>query len=113
MTLGDLGEGVAEVGFGIYFIQFCPLLDRHRCRRRQRDSSSARGQSPGHSAHVGQEVEVHYRWHALYGRRVRRQYIERRASGEVVHVEVAPGVIIVVAAWMLDVAACAGMALGS
>ena len=57
-------------------------------------------------------MEVHYRWHALYGRRVRRQYVERRASGEIVHVEVAPGIVIVVAAWMLDPAACAGMALG-
>jgi len=73
----------------------------------------ARGQSRGHSAHVGQEVEVCYRWHALYGRRVRRQYVERRAGGEVVHVEVAPGVVIVVATWMLDPAACAGMALGA
>jgi len=51
--------------------------------------------------------------HALYGRRVRRQHIERRAGGEVVHVEVAPGVVIVVSAWMLDPAACAGMALGA
>ena len=83
------------------------------CRGQKKAAPSGRGQSPGHSAHVGQEVEVHYRWHALYGRRVRRQYVERRASGEVVHVEVAPGVIIVVAAWMLDAAACAGMALGS
>jgi hypothetical protein len=74
---------------------------------------SASSQSPGHSAHVGQEVEVHYRWHALYGRRVWRQYVERRAGGEFVHVEVAPGVVIVVAAWMLDPAACAGMALGA
>ena len=73
----------------------------------------AREQSPGHSAHVGQEVEVHYRWHALYGRRVRRQYVEQRAGGEVVHVEVAPGVVIVVAAWMLDPATCAGMAFGA
>ena len=72
-----------------------------------------RGQSPGHSAHVGQEVEIHYPWHALYGRRVRRQYVERRAGGEVVHVEVAPGVVIVVAAWMLDPVACAGMAFGA
>jgi hypothetical protein len=59
------------------------------------------------------EVEVHYRWHALYGRRVRRQYAERRAGGEVAHVEVAPGVVIVVAAWILDPAACAGMAIGA
>src|SRR5712672_321059 len=29
------------------------------------------------------------------------------------HVEVAPGVVIVVAAWMLDPAACAGMELGA
>ena len=65
----------------------------------------------GHSAHVGQEVEVHYRWHPLYGRRVRRHYVERRVGGEVVHVEVAPGVVMVVAAWMLDPVACAGMEL--
>jgi hypothetical protein len=68
----------------------------------------AREQSPGHSTHIGQEVEVHYRWHAHYGRRVRRQYVERRAGGDVVHAEVAPGVVIVVTAWMLDPAACAG-----
>ena len=71
------------------------------------------GQSPGHSAHIGQEVEVHYRWHALYGRRVRRQYVERRAGGEVVYVEVSPGNVLVVAAWMFDAAACAGMELGT
>jgi Raffinose synthase or seed imbibition protein Sip1 len=70
-------------------------------------------QSRGHSAHVGQQVEVCYRWHALYGRRVRRQYAERRAGGDVVHVEVSPGVVIVVAAWMLDPAACAGMGFGA
>jgi hypothetical protein len=71
------------------------------------------GQSPGHSAHVGQNVEVHYRWHALYGRRLRRHYVEHRAGGDVVHVEVAPGVVIVVAGWMLDPAACAAMSLGA
>jgi hypothetical protein len=70
-------------------------------------------QSPVHSAHIGQEVEVHYRWHSLYGRRVRQQSSEQRASGRVVHVETAPGVIIVLAAWMLDPAACAGMEIGA
>jgi hypothetical protein len=69
-------------------------------------------QSRSHSAHIGQDVEVYYRWHALYGRRVRRQYVECRTGGEVVHVEVAPGVVIVVAAWMLDPVACAGMRMG-
>src|SRR5215210_5000690 len=72
-----------------------------------------REQSPSHSAHVGQEIEVHYRWHALYERRVRRQYVERRAGGEVVHVEVAPGNVLAIPAWMLDAAACAGMELGT
>src|SRR4051794_29955088 len=62
--------------------------------------------------HVGREVQAHYRWHALYGRRVRREYVERRAGGEVVHIEVAPGVVFAIAAWMLDAAACAGAAAG-
>ena len=44
---------------------------------------------------------------------IRRQYIEQRAAGDVVHVEVAPGVVIVVAAWMLDSVACAGMGFGA
>src|SRR3954447_6530718 len=84
-----------------------------RNRPNQRSLHCVPAQSPGHSAHIGQEVEVHYRWHALYGRRLRRQYVERRAGGDVVHVEVTPGVVIVVAAWMLDPAACAGMGLGT
>ena|SRR5215467_13374000 len=54
------------------------------------------------SFYIGQEVEVHYRWHPLYGRRVRQHYTEQRASGRIVHIEVQPGVITVVAAWMLD-----------
>src|SRR5271166_541927 len=81
-------------------------------RGRRHDRTHAR-QSRGHSAHVGQEVEVCYRWHALHGRRLRRQYTERRAGGEFVHVEAEPGVVIVVAAWMLDPAACAGMTSGA
>lgn len=57
-------------------------------------------------------MEVFYLWHALYGRRLRRQYGEHRATGVVVHVEVEPGVVLVVAAWMLDAASCSGMGLG-
>ncbi|MCC7229238.1 MAG: hypothetical protein IT203_02525, partial [Fimbriimonadaceae bacterium] len=44
---------------------------------------------------------------------MRRQYGERRANVDVVHVEVTPGVVIVVASWMLDQGACAGMELGA
>src|SRR5690349_4784052 len=67
-------------------------------------------QSPGHSAHIGQEVEVHYRWHPLYGRRVRWHYSEQRLTGRVIHVEPIPGVVTAIAAWMLDPVVCAGMA---
>lgn len=84
-----------------------------RIRSSRRASSCGLWESLGHSAHVGQEVEVFYCWHPLYGRRVRRQYSQRRANGEVVHVEVGPGVVIVVAAWMLNAAACARMGLGA
>ena len=72
-----------------------------------------RAQSTGHSAHVGQELEIHYRWHALYGRRVRRFYGERRSGTDVLVVEGEPGAAIVVAAWMFDPAACASMQIGA
>ena len=65
-----------------------------------------------HSAHITQEVEIHYRWHALYGRKVRKLYAERRSGRNVVVVEAEPGVAIVLAAWMLDPAVCATMSLG-
>lgn len=55
---------------------------------------------------------MQYRWHPLYGRAVRRFYSEQRANGAVVHVEASAGNVIVVAAWMLDAAACAHMVLG-
>jgi hypothetical protein len=55
---------------------------------------------------------IKYRWHPLYGREVGRQYSEHRARGEVVHVETAPGNVIVVPAWMLDPIVCGGMRLG-
>ena len=56
---------------------------------------------------------VHYRWHPLYRQHVRRQYSERRAAGEIVHIEAPSGVVTVVPAWMLDPVACAGMAIGA
>jgi hypothetical protein len=36
---------------------------------------------PVHSAHIGQEIEVHYRWHPLYGRRVKVRDIKQRGGG--------------------------------
>ncbi|WP_243856916.1 hypothetical protein [Paraburkholderia sp. BL6665CI2N2] len=67
---------------------------------------------PVHSAHIGQEIEVHYRWHPLYGRRVKVRDIEQRGGGRVVHIEADPGVVRVVAEWMLDAAVCSAMAPG-
>jgi hypothetical protein len=50
------------------------------------------------------------RWHPLYGRRVRCHGHEQRVAGCFVYLEAAPGVVTMVAAWMLDPAACAAMA---
>ncbi len=72
-----------------------------------------RAQSRGHSAHIGQEVVVQYRWHPLYGQRVRRIQIEQRASGEVVHVELTLGAVTVLPAWKLDAVYCAGLKVGA
>jgi hypothetical protein len=69
--------------------------------------------SRGHSAHIGPDVEVHYRWHAFYGRRVRRYYSERRSSEPVVCVEATPGDVVVVPAWMLDPVVCGAMDMGT
>src|SRR5271156_6729653 len=66
-----------------------------------------------HSAHIGQEVDVHYRWHPLYGRRLRVEHSEQRASGRVIHVEVAPGTVTILPDWMVDASVCAGMAIGA
>ena len=80
---------------------------------RRTDSCVCRAQLRGHFAHVGPDVVVHYRWHPLHGRRVRSLYKERRANGDVVHIEAKPGVVTILAAWMLDPIACAGMEIGA
>jgi hypothetical protein len=36
------------------------------------------------------------RWHPLHGQRVRRIQSERRASGELVHVELTPGAVTII-----------------
>lgn len=70
------------------------------------------GPSQGHSAHVGQMVEFHYRWHPYYGGRFRHEGREDRANGAIIRVEIRPGEIIQVAEWMLDRALCADMEMG-
>lgn len=57
-------------------------------------------------------VEIHYRWHPLYGGCFRHECREDRAGGAIVRVEVRPGEVIQVAEWMLDRVLCAGMEMG-
>ena len=73
----------------------------------------ARGRSRVHSAHIGRDGVIHYRWHALFGQRVRLEGIEQRAAGSIASVEVQPGLMIKISAWMLDPASCAGMEIGA
>ena len=67
---------------------------------------------PDHSAHIGQDVEIHYPWHPLYGRRVRLRNSEQRSAGRIDYVEESSGVVIIIAAWMLDPVTCINMTLG-
>ena len=70
------------------------------------------GQSRGHSAHIGQDVIIHYRWHPLYGRSVRCVQSQRRTSGDVVHVELSADAVTILPAWKLDAVYCAGLRVG-
>ena len=56
---------------------------------------------------------VRYRWHPLYGQRVRRIQSEQRASGELVHVEFTPSAVTILPAWKLDAVYCAGLKVGA
>jgi hypothetical protein len=49
----------------------------------------------------------------LVGRRVRIERVDNRKTGRFVHVEVLPGVVTVVPAWMFDASACVGMEIGA
>jgi len=81
-------------------------------RVRRRDYSCDSMQSRGHSAHIGQTAIVQYRWHPLCGRSTRCVLIERRASGEIAHLELEPGVVTMVAAWKLDPVYCSAIKIG-
>jgi hypothetical protein len=71
----------------------------------------AASSSPVHSAHVGQELEVHYRWHPYFRCKVFVRRVEQRATGQFLQVEWPTGIIISIAGWMLDAVAC-GTACG-
>ncbi|CAK7262005.1 hypothetical protein [Shinella sp.] len=68
---------------------------------------------PVHSAHVGDEVEVFYRWHPYFGQKVCIRRVDRRAIGQFLQVLGPAGVVVSIAGWMIDPVACAGMTMGS
>jgi hypothetical protein len=68
---------------------------------------------PVHSAHVGQEIEVHYRWHPYFGCTVSIRRVEQWATGLFFKVQGPAGVVVSMAAWMLDPVTCAGMTIGT
>src|SRR6185436_17120827 len=86
---------------------------RPRRRDRRTTNSFDSVQSRDHSAHIGQDVVIHYRWHPLYGRKARRIQVERRASGEFVHVELTPASITILPAWKVDPVYCSGLKVGT
>ena len=69
--------------------------------------------SPVHSAHVGQELEVHYRCHPYFGRKVLVRRVEQRATGQFLKVEGPTGIVVSIAGWMLDPVICAKMTIGT
>ena len=119
-VIGDASEHVAQVTLGIDTVHLGGLSEgvhggseRRRNRSQQTDSPFVSWQSRGHSAYIGQDVVVRYRWHPLHGQRVRRIQSERRASGELVHVELTPGAVTILPAWKLDAIYCAGLKVGA
>jgi hypothetical protein len=118
--IGDASDDVGEPHLGIDVIEASGLDERVH------DGGSAAGEEivlapQGHRPFIlpvlgprlRSMVEGHYRWHALYGRRMRLHYSEVRAGTPLSFVEAGPGVVIVMPSWMLDPAACADATLGA
>ncbi|MGH0348385.1 hypothetical protein NKY44_32470, partial [Sinorhizobium meliloti] len=70
-------------------------------------------QCPVHSAHVGDEVEVLYRWHPYFGQRVSIRRVEERATGRFLKVLGPTGVVIAISGWMIDPLVCRAMTMGT
>jgi len=65
-----------------------------------------------HSAHVGQDLEVHYRWHPCFGSKVHLRQVQEWADGRYVRVQIPTGAVVLMPSWMLDPLACAAMTAG-
>jgi excisionase family DNA binding protein len=107
---GDFAQGVRQQAGEV---QSRASSERHRRRSQRRDGFYGRAQSSVHSAHVGQEFEVHYRWHPYFGCKVVVRRVEQRATGQFLKVQGPASVVVSIAGWMLDPVACAGMIMGA
>jgi hypothetical protein len=67
---------------------------------------------PVHSAHVGDEREVHYRWHPYFGQKIRIRRVEERATGRFLKVEGPSGIVVSMPGWMVDLVICAQLSVG-
>jgi hypothetical protein len=117
--IGDTRQDVGEPGPWVDIVESCRGDERIHCCGPFTTAIAARKQPalPANSSRAfilrisAGTWRIHYRWHALYGCRVRQLYAERRSGTEVVIVEAELGIAIVLAAWMLDPAVCAPMSL--
>jgi hypothetical protein len=67
---------------------------------------------PVHSAHVGQELEVHYRWHPYFGSQVEVRQARKLAGVLYFRVRKKAGFVVQMPAWMFDPVACASLSVG-
>ena len=103
---GDVQQSILLYVCLVQLVFCCPVTEReHRQLAR-------RAPSPVHSAHVGEELEVHYRWHPYFGCKVGVRRVEQRATGRFLKVQGPTGVVVSIAGWMLDPVVCAGMIIG-
>jgi len=56
---------------------------------------------------------VQYRWHPLYGRKVRLVKTAKSAGGEELHCETDSGIVLGIPRWMTDAGRCLTMEIGS
>jgi hypothetical protein len=52
--------------------------------------------------HGGRELEVHYRYHPYFGRKVLVRRMEQRAAAQFLSVQGPAGIVVSIAGWMLD-----------
>ena len=106
---------ITQVDPGIVSVDLCRLHQAHDDRCALAGQPTAAGQ-PCLPAHChrrfiqpmsGMKSRTSIAGTRCFDRRVRRPRSERRATGEVVHAEVEPGVVVAVAGWMFDAASCA------